>query len=64
VRAINEIGHVLGIATIAEFVESEAILEKLKALGVDYAQGYAIARPAPIDAHLDTSPAVRSQQTA
>jgi len=64
VRAINEIGHVLGIATIAEFVENEAVLEKLKALGVDYAQGYAIARPAPIDAHLDTSPAVRSQQTA
>ena len=64
VRAINEIGHVLGIATIAEFVESEAILEKLKALGVDYAQGYAIGRPAPIDAHLGASPAVRSQQTA
>jgi diguanylate cyclase (GGDEF)-like protein/PAS domain S-box-containing protein len=64
VRAINEIGHVLGIATIAEFVENEAILEKLKALGVDYAQGYAIGRPAPIDAHLSTSPAMRSQHTA
>ena len=64
VRAINEIGHVLSIATIAEFVENEAILEKLNALGVDYAQGYAIGRPAPIDAHLSTSPVVRSQQTA
>jgi diguanylate cyclase (GGDEF)-like protein/PAS domain S-box-containing protein len=64
VRAINEISHVLGIATIAEFVESEAILEKLKAMGVDYAQGYAISRPAPIDAHLGISPALRSQQTA
>ena len=64
VRAINEIGHVLGIATIAEFVESEAILEKLNALGVDYAQGYAIGRPAPIDAHLGLSPALRSQHTA
>jgi diguanylate cyclase (GGDEF)-like protein/PAS domain S-box-containing protein len=52
VRAINEIGHVLGIATIAEFVENQAVLERLKALGVDYAQGYAIGRPAPIDAHL------------
>jgi diguanylate cyclase (GGDEF)-like protein/PAS domain S-box-containing protein len=56
VRAINEIGHVLGIATIAEFVENEAILERLTALGVDYAQGYAIGRPAPIDAHLESSP--------
>ena len=64
VRSINEIGHVLGIATIAEFVESEAVLEKLKALGVDYAQGYGIALPAPIDAHLSISPALRSQQTA
>jgi diguanylate cyclase (GGDEF)-like protein/PAS domain S-box-containing protein len=64
VRAINEIGHVLGIATVAEFVENETVLEKLKALGVDYAQGYAIGRPAPIDAHLGTSPAVRSQHTA
>ena len=64
VRAINEIGHVLGIATIAEFVENEAVLEKLKALGVDYAQGYAIGRPAPIDAHLNPSQVTRSQQTA
>jgi EAL domain-containing protein (putative c-di-GMP-specific phosphodiesterase class I) len=52
VRSINEIGHVMGITTIAEFVESEAVLERLAILGVDYAQGYAIGRPAPIDAHL------------
>ena len=64
VRAINEIGHVLGIATIAEFVESDTILEKLRAMGVDYAQGYAIGRPAPIDAHLSVVAAVRSQHTA
>lgn len=54
VRAINEIGHVLGIATIGEFVESEAILERLRELGVDYAQGWATGRPAPISAHLLT----------
>jgi diguanylate cyclase (GGDEF)-like protein/PAS domain S-box-containing protein len=52
VRSINEIGHVLGIATIAECVESDAVLQRLAPLGVDYAQGYAVARPAPIDAHL------------
>ena len=64
VRAINEIGHVLGIATIAEFVESEAVLERITALGVDYAQGYAIGRPAPIDAHLGVSRAANIQRNA
>ncbi len=47
VEAINQIGHVMGIKTIAEFVENDAILEKIKALGVDYAQGYGIGRPQP-----------------
>jgi EAL domain-containing protein (putative c-di-GMP-specific phosphodiesterase class I) len=53
VRSINDIGHVMGIATVAEFVESDAILERLVSLGVDYAQGYAIRRPKPIDEHLN-----------
>ena len=47
VEAINQIGHVMGIQTIAEFVENDAILEKIKALGVDYAQGYGIGKPQP-----------------
>jgi EAL domain-containing protein (putative c-di-GMP-specific phosphodiesterase class I) len=47
VEAINQIGHVMGIQTIAECVENDAILEKIKALGVDYAQGYGIAKPRP-----------------
>ena len=47
VEAINQIGHVMGIKTIAEFVENDAILEKIKALGVDYAQGYGIGKPRP-----------------
>ena len=50
VKAINDMGHVLGKKTIAEFVESEAILEKLRELGVDYAQGYYIGRPQRITA--------------
>ncbi|MCU0527818.1 MAG: EAL domain-containing protein [Elainella sp. Prado103] len=45
VECINRIGHVIGIRTIAEFVENEVILEKLRELGVDYAQGYGIAKP-------------------
>jgi len=48
VEAINRICHVMGIQTIAEFVTSETILTKVRTLGVDYAQGYAIALPQPI----------------
>jgi diguanylate cyclase (GGDEF)-like protein/PAS domain S-box-containing protein len=48
VEAINHIGHMIGIQTIAEFVADEMILEKFKRLGVDYAQGYAIAKPQPL----------------
>ncbi len=39
----------MGKQTIAEFVENDAILEKLKEIGVDYAQGYGIAMPQPLD---------------
>ncbi|WON74092.1 PAS domain S-box protein [Nitrosospira sp. Is2] len=47
VEAINNIGHVMKIETIAEFVENDAILEALRGIGVDYAQGYGIERPRP-----------------
>lgn len=49
VEAINRIGHEMGIETVAEFVENDAILEKLKLIGVDYAQGYGIHMPAALD---------------
>ena len=45
VKSINEIGHVMSIKTIAEFVESDEIIEKLQELGVDYLQGYGVGRP-------------------
>ena len=48
VQSINQIGHVMNLKTIAEFVESEEILQCLKDIGVDYAQGYAIAKPTPL----------------
>jgi diguanylate cyclase (GGDEF)-like protein/PAS domain S-box-containing protein len=48
VEAINHVSHVMGIETIAEFVENDAILDKLKTIGVDYAQGYGIAKPVPL----------------
>ena len=52
VKSINEIGHVMGKKTIAEFVENADVLNKLKAIGVDFAQGYGICHPRPIDEAL------------
>ena len=49
VEGFNRIAHALNIETVAEFVEDETILEKLREIGVDYAQGYGIARPVPIN---------------
>jgi EAL domain-containing protein (putative c-di-GMP-specific phosphodiesterase class I) len=48
VKSINELGHAMGKRTIAEFVESREIMEKLLEIGVDYVQGYGIARPEPL----------------
>ncbi len=48
VEAINEIGHVMGIQTIAEFVEDAEILAALEEIGVDFAQGYGIHKPQPL----------------
>jgi EAL domain-containing protein (putative c-di-GMP-specific phosphodiesterase class I) len=45
VRSINQIGHVMGKRTIAEFVESEEILAALGEIGVDYAQGFELGKP-------------------
>jgi EAL domain-containing protein (putative c-di-GMP-specific phosphodiesterase class I) len=47
VEAIHRIGHIMGKKTIAESVEKHETLKALRAIGVDYAQGYAIAAPAP-----------------
>lgn len=53
VRSINDIGHSLGMRTVAEFVASADILDKLRQIGVDYAQGYVIHVPAPLDTLID-----------
>jgi diguanylate cyclase (GGDEF)-like protein len=52
VDAINRIGHVMGISTIAEFVESEEIAAALQKLGIDYVQGFGIHKPEPLAALL------------
>ncbi|MBE9610144.1 EAL domain-containing protein [Chitinilyticum piscinae] len=48
VIAVNDIGHSLGMRTIAEFVENEDIRSHLAAIGVDFAQGYHIGKPEPL----------------
>lgn len=48
VESINHIGHIMGMQTIAEFVESQDVLEKLIDLGVDHVQGYQLGRPRPL----------------
>ncbi|CAN5166568.1 hypothetical protein BH24PSE2_BH24PSE2_14480 [soil metagenome] len=52
VVAITEVGHAMGLEIIAEYVESECIETRLREIGVDYAQGYAIERPLPFSEHL------------
>ena len=47
-RAINTVCGKVGLRTVAEFVETDETLDKLREIGVDYAQGFGIARPGPI----------------
>ncbi len=56
VRAINEIGHVMGLETIAEYVSGDDICEKLRELGVDYGQGYGLAFPVPMAEYVLQDP--------
>lgn len=49
VESFNHIAHAMNLETVAEFVEDETILEKLREMGVDYAQGYGISCPVPIN---------------
>jgi EAL domain-containing protein (putative c-di-GMP-specific phosphodiesterase class I) len=48
VSSIHQLASVIGIKTIAEFVENDTILAKLADIGIDYAQGYGISKPLPL----------------
>ena len=48
VKAIHQIGHLMGLKTIAEYVEDQVILDNVQKIGIDYAQGYAIDYPKPL----------------
>ncbi|MCG8613827.1 MAG: DUF1631 family protein [Pseudomonadales bacterium] len=45
VRSINDLAHVMGMKTTAEYVENEQIIDLLKEIGVDKAQGYGVHKP-------------------
>ena len=49
VRCFVEVAEVIGLRTVAEFVESEAVLQRLRQIGVHYAQGYHLHRPEPFE---------------
>ena len=48
VKSINEIGHIMGKKTVAEFVDSDSVINKLEEIGVDYLQGFGLAKPCPL----------------
>lgn len=52
VSAINDVGHKMGFATIAECAVSDAIVDRLRRMGVDYAQGEALGMPRPLEVAL------------
>ncbi|WP_018873696.1 EAL domain-containing protein [Thioalkalivibrio sp. ALJ16] len=57
VTAIHRVGHVLGLRTIAECVESEATMERLREIGLDFVQGFFLSEPTPLEQLLPPAPA-------
>jgi EAL domain-containing protein (putative c-di-GMP-specific phosphodiesterase class I) len=55
VRAIHEVARLMGMKTVAEFVENAEILQVLRDIGVDRAQGYFLGRPTPISELFPTA---------
>ena len=62
---INRVGHIMGLQTVGEYAESPEVIDALRALGVDFAQGYGVQRPqalpAPLPATLPLTLPVRSK---
>jgi diguanylate cyclase (GGDEF)-like protein/PAS domain S-box-containing protein len=52
VEAINNVGHVMGKQTIAEWVDSDRVIAALRDIGVDFAQGFGVSKPRPFAARL------------
>ena len=52
VKSINELGQLLGKETIAEYVETQELADELQKMGVNFAQGYAFAKPQPLNNYV------------
>jgi diguanylate cyclase (GGDEF)-like protein len=63
VRAIAQLARAMNITTVAEYVETEEIRTRVRSLGVDYGQGFAIARPVPVAEVLDVLPVLAAAST-
>ena len=53
VQSIHNVGHAMGLETVAEYVENEAIAEDLKTLGIDFGQGFGLGKPVPMAGYLE-----------
>ena len=53
-RCFADVAHVMGLVTVAEFVDKPAVLSKLKMMGIDFAQGFLLHLPEPIDALMES----------
>ncbi|MGH1537499.1 MAG: sensor domain-containing phosphodiesterase [Gammaproteobacteria bacterium] len=53
VKAISQVSQVRGLETIAEFVENPEIIQCIKEIGINYAQGYGIGKPIPLSEQLN-----------
>jgi diguanylate cyclase (GGDEF)-like protein/PAS domain S-box-containing protein len=62
VKAINSLGQVIGLKTIAEFVRNSDIIDELRIIGVDYIQGYEIGKPEPISGLIENYGGINSLQ--
>jgi diguanylate cyclase (GGDEF)-like protein/PAS domain S-box-containing protein len=66
---INRVGHIMGLQTVGEYAESDAVIDELRALGVDFAQGYGVQRPralprAPAGSAVGTAATATASATA
>jgi EAL domain-containing protein (putative c-di-GMP-specific phosphodiesterase class I) len=52
VSSINQIGHIMGLKTIAEFVENDEIKKQLELINIDYIQGFSVCKPVPLEEYL------------
>ncbi|MDP2645279.1 MAG: EAL domain-containing protein [Desulfobacterales bacterium] len=52
VVGINQIGHAMNLKTIAEYTENKPIMDRLRKIGVDFCQGYAVHKPQPLEQML------------